>query len=229
MTTSLNRFLRIALLLSAAALVAPLSEVTAAPATHDCGKTTCGNPVTTGKTTCTTCTTPQCTKDPTTGGDLLAGSKTTKTCETTNQTILDQLRAVLAGMDQLQVKMDDVQAACAPADLLPVALPGSNPPDFCREDGHGNLVVEVKNQGLTNAPASTLRVTFTTPTGPVPVDVPTPALAGGGAFIDLAVPIPSGCLSASTCPFQVAVDVADVVVESDNTNNNASGVCNHIF
>lgn len=136
------------------------------------------------------------------------------------------LAQVLAGLDNLQTRIDDVQAACAPPDLVPVPLPGSNPPDFCRGDEQGNLVVRVKNQGSTEAPASTLRVTFSTPSGPVSADVPTPALAGAGGLVDLATPLPADCLPrASACSFQIAVDVEDVVVETDEANNSASGAC----
>jgi len=148
------------------------------------------------------------------------------------QTVLKQLGNVLTGLGNLQIKVGDVQTACAPPDLVPVALPGSVPPNvFCQVDSNGNLVVRVKNQGLTNAPASTLRVTFSTPTGSMPVDIPTPALAGGGGFVDLTTPVPANCyLSADRgCHFQIAVDVADVVVEGDETNNNVSGVCSPVL
>ena len=121
------------------------------------------------------------------------------------QGIRSGLSQVLTGLDNLLTRIDDVQAACAPADLLPVALPGSAPPDFCKRDGLGNLLVRVKNQGLTEAPASTLRVTFSTPSGPVSANVSTPALAGGGGLIDLAIPIPGDCsragTSSSACDF----------------------------
>lgn len=141
-------------------------------------------------------------------------------------TSLDQL---LAGLGNLQARIHDVQAACSQADLLPVVFPGSAAADFCKGDDHGNLLVRVKNQGSIEAPASTLRVTFNTPSGPVSADVSTPAVAGG-ELIDVEVPIPGDCLLRassvpSACNFQVAVDADDVVVESHQENNGASGIC----
>jgi hypothetical protein len=139
---------------------------------------------------------------------------------------LDQ---VLAGLGNLQTRFDDVRTACSPADLLPVVPPGSAAADFCKGDDHGNLLVRVKNQGSMEAPASTLRVTFSSPSGPVSADVSTPAVAGG-ELVDLEVPIPGDCLLRassvpSACNFQVAVDADDVVVESHQENNSASGIC----
>jgi hypothetical protein len=145
------------------------------------------------------------------------------------QRVRTSLEQVLAGLGNLQARIDDVQAAYSPADLLPVALPGSAAADFCKGDDHGNLLVRVKNQGSIEAPASTLRVTFKTPSGPLSADVSTPPVAGG-ELIDLEVPIPRECLLRgspvpSACNFQVAADADDVVVESHQENNGASGVC----
>jgi hypothetical protein len=151
----------------------------------------------------------------------------------TEQRILANLANVLAGLDNLKNKMADVQTACLPPDLVPVPEPGSTPPNFCQIDQQNtsNLLVRVQNQGLTDAGPSTVRVTFSTPSGPVVTDVPTPALAGGGGSVDLSVPIPPECyLPAnpfpSPCNFQIAVDIFDdVKVENSETNNNVSGAC----
>jgi len=137
---------------------------------------------------------------------------------------------IVVRLDNLEVKLGDVEAACGPADLVPVAQPGSFPPNYCQTDGNGNLVVVIKNQGLADAPASTLRVTFSTPSGPVPVDVPTPMLSGGGGFASLALPIPPACFLPNNpfpnaCNFVIAADVAGVVVESNESNNNVAGAC----
>jgi subtilase family serine protease len=109
---------------------------------------------------------------------------------------------------------------------VPVPPAGSSPPNFCRSDGKGSLIVRVKNQGSTPAPASNLRVTFSTLSGPVSADIPTPPLGGGAGLIDLSTPIPPDCLSLSGgCQFQIAVDVDDAVLETDESNNIVSGVC----
>lgn len=107
---------------------------------------------------------------------------------------------------------------------LEVGLPDLVPvPDaqgfFCkREDG--NLIVTVANQGSAPAGPSTTRVDFgahgTT-------DLPTPALAAGTSF-DLTFPIPPRCFDPD-CEFRIVVDVNNDVVESDEGNNFASGVC----
>ena len=140
------------------------------------------------------------------------------------RTALDQ---VLAGVGGLQARIDDVRAACAPADLVPVPTAGSNRPSFCRNDGKGNLIVRVKNLGSSPAPASSLRVTFSTLSGPVSVDTPAPPLGGGGGGVDLATPIPTDCLTlrGGDCQFTIAVDVDDAVLETDESNNIVSGTC----
>ena len=137
---------------------------------------------------------------------------------------------IVVRLDNLEIKLGDVQTACGPADLFPVAQPGSFPPNYCQTDGNGNLVVVIKNQGLADAPPSTLRVTFSTPSGPVPVDVPTPMLSGSGGFIPLALPIPPECFLPNNpfpnaCNFMIAADVTGVVIESDESNNNVAGAC----
>jgi hypothetical protein len=145
--------------------------------------------------------------------------------------IRTDLHGILAGLGNLQSRIDDVQAACAPADLVLVPVPvpaaSANPPNFCRGDGKGNLIVRVKNRGSTPAPASRLRVTFSTLTGSVSVDTPAPPLGGGGGFIDLATLIPTDCqtLPGGGCEFHIAVDVDDAVLETDESNNTASGTC----
>jgi subtilase family serine protease len=101
-------------------------------------------------------------------------------------------------------------------DLVPVPdAQGS----FCkREDG--TLIVTVRNQGSAGAGPSTTRVDFG---AHGTIDLPTPALAAGAA-VDLRFPIPPGCFDPD-CEFRIIVDVTNVVVESDEGNNFASGVC----
>jgi len=147
------------------------------------------------------------------------------------QTVIKKLGDLGIRVDNLQVKLGDVEAACLPPDLVPVPQAGSTPPNFCQTDGNGNLLVTVMNQGRTDAPASTARVTFSTPAGPVSFDVPTPALAGNGGFAPLTpIPIPAECFLPANpfpnaCNFTIAVDVAGVVAENDETNNVVLGAC----
>lgn len=101
-------------------------------------------------------------------------------------------------------------------DLMPVPdAQGS----FCRR-ADGNLIVTVTNQGSTGAGPSTTRVDFGAHGA---IDLPTPALAAG-ASVDLKFPIPPACFDPD-CEFRIVVDVNNVVAESDENNNFASGVC----
>ena len=107
---------------------------------------------------------------------------------------------------------------------LEVGLPDLVPvPDaqgsFCKRKD-GNLIVTVANQGSAGAGPSTTRVDFG---AHGVIDLPTPALAAG-ASVDLICPIPPGCFDPD-CEFRIVVDVNNVVVESDEGNNFASGVC----
>jgi hypothetical protein len=149
----------------------------------------------------------------------------------TQQVILNKLADLGIKVDNLGLNVLEVEAACLPPDLIPVAQAGSFPPNYCVADADGNLLVRVMNQGRTDAPASTARVTFSTPAGPVVVDVPTPAVAGNGGFADLTpIPIPAECFLPanpfpSACNFQIVVDVAGVVAENDENNNTVVGAC----
>jgi hypothetical protein len=102
------------------------------------------------------------------------------------------------------------------ADLVPVP---NEQGSFCRvEDGF--LIVTVRNQGSAAAGPSVTRVDF----GAYGiVDMPTPALAAG-ASVDLKFPIPFGCFDPD-CEFRISVDVSNIVVESNEGNNSASGSC----
>jgi hypothetical protein len=148
----------------------------------------------------------------------------------TQAKVIVDLKGIIASLGDLQIKVDDVRDACAPPDLVPVPIEGSDPPSYCRGDASGNLIVRVRNQGFSDAIASTLRVTFTTPTGPVPVNVATPLLHWGGGTADVTVPIPPACFDPHdpfphACNFLIEVDAAGVVAESNEINNNVAGVC----
>lgn len=101
-------------------------------------------------------------------------------------------------------------------DLIPV-------PDehgfFCRREDQ-SLIVTVKNQGSAGAGPSATQVDFL---HHGQVVLLTPALTPG-ASVDLAFPIPPGCFDPD-CEFKITVDVNNEVVESDEGNNFASGVC----
>jgi hypothetical protein len=102
-------------------------------------------------------------------------------------------------------------------DLIPVPdAQGS----FCRRAPDGSLIVTVKNQGAVGSGPSLTRVDFASHGA---VDKPTPALGPGGS-VDLAFPIPPGCFDPD-CEFRIIVDASSQVVESDEGNNFASGVC----
>jgi hypothetical protein len=55
------------------------------------------------------------------------------------------------------------------------------------------------------------------------IDLPTPTLAAVAA-VDPKFPLPPGCFDPD-CEFRIIVDVTNVVVESNEGNNFASGVC----
>ena len=107
-------------------------------------------------------------------------------------------------------------------DLAPVkALDGGRPAGYCdRASGNDSLRVTVKNQGKASAPASVTTVIFT-PGGPSAHK--TPALAAG-ASTNFTVPIPQGCFNPD-CRFRITVDSEKTVVESNEGNNSANGIC----
>jgi len=101
-------------------------------------------------------------------------------------------------------------------DLIPVPdATGS----FCRVED-GALIVTVRNQGLATAGPSTTHVDFS---GGGAVSMPTPSLAPGQS-VDLSFPIPPGCFSPD-CGFKITVDANGDVVEANEANNTATGIC----
>lgn len=115
-----------------------------------------------------------------------------------------------------------------PADLVPLPAPASIPPEgFCRRNDQGQLLVNVYNQGGAGAAASELRIVFGTAD---PLDFETPAIANGTGT-DVVVDIPNACFDANTlqCSFTIGVDATNVVAESEETNNNARGLCGPQF
>lgn len=121
---------------------------------------------------------------------------------------VETLHTATVGPRRIQVGLPDL-----------VPLPDENG-FFCRLDDKGNLLVTVHNQGTDTAGPSTTRVDFGNYGS---VDLPTPPL-NPGASVTLRVPIPSGCYDPD-CQFRIAVDVNNVVAESNEGNNFASGTC----
>jgi len=101
-------------------------------------------------------------------------------------------------------------------DLIPVPDENGN---FCKTRD-GMLVVTVKNQGTLGAGPSKTKVDF----GKYgTVTQQTPSLAPGKS-VDLSFQIPKGCFDPD-CEFKITVDADDDVVESDEGNNTARGIC----
>jgi hypothetical protein len=109
----------------------------------------------------------------------------------------------------------------ASPDLVPVNPRPPDPSGFCRLDGHGRLIVTVRNQGTADAGASLTTVNFA---GVGPVSVNTPPIPAG-ASVDVFVSIPSACYVGTQCRFQIVVDSALQVEESNEDNNTAAGLC----
>ncbi|HLK12791.1 MAG TPA: CARDB domain-containing protein [Candidatus Binatia bacterium] len=134
--------------------------------------------------------------------------------------ILESLANISAQLGSLRTQV----GAALPADLLPMPSPVSaGPPTFCQlSPDLTKLQVHVLNQGTAGSVASTVRVDFANNAG---VDMPAPPLAPGASAI-VEFPIPVSCYDASNiCHFTIVVDATNVVIESNETNNTASGLC----
>ncbi len=112
------------------------------------------------------------------------------------------------------------------ADLVPSGRSDiSAPLSFCKlvTEGpdKGKLMVTVKNQGTTAAPASATLLEFS-PGGPLQVS--TPAIPAG-ASVDLGpLSAPGGCYNPD-CEFKITVDSNNQINESNEGNNSANGQC----
>jgi hypothetical protein len=121
-----------------------------------------------------------------------------------------------------------------PPDLVPLLFPATTPPEgFCQRNDQGQLLLKVYNQGGTNAVASTTRVIFA-PGEPgefsAILDVSTPALEAYTATDLPAIAIPDSCWDANNnCRFTIGVDAGTGIAESNETNNNAAGLCGAQF
>jgi hypothetical protein len=113
-------------------------------------------------------------------------------------------------------------------DLVPLPAPATIPPEgFCQRNDQGQLLLNVYNQGGVEAVASKTRVIFGTAS---PADFDTPSVAAGTGT-QLIITIPEACFDTTTqqCRFTVGVDATAAVAESNETNNNAAGLCGPQF
>ena len=58
----------------------------------------------------------------------------------------------------------------------------------------------------------------------IPRSQGTPAISPGNTY-EFTVEIPSGCWEGGDCDFTITADSTDLVDESDEANNTASGAC----
>ena len=103
-------------------------------------------------------------------------------------------------------------------DLVPVNP--DNWVNFCDVDNYGNLEVHIKNQGTAAAGPSTLEVDFGQQ---APTLMPVPSLLAGETTTIL-VPFSYGCFNPD-CGFEITVDSAGVIDESNELNNSQTGLC----
>lgn len=125
--------------------------------------------------------------------------------------------------------LETLEIERVPARRLRVGLPDLVPvPDprpgigFCRLDDEGRLLVTVRNQGTGNVPASTTRVHFPSPGRTY--DLPTPAMPAGASITLPPIPMPRGCYNPD-CDFTITVDAKNEIIEANEANNSARGMC----
>jgi hypothetical protein len=115
-------------------------------------------------------------------------------------------------------------SGCGPSndiDLVPVGLPDSSGSiSFCKPVG-APLIVTVKNQANSAAPASTTKVEFN-PGGSF--QLPTPVIPAGGSVDLPRLSIPDACPDPD-CNFKITVDSNGEVNESNEANNTVDGIC----
>ena len=119
-------------------------------------------------------------------------------------------------VEEVRARRRDGGGTDGKPDLLPVPDPQTQ--SFCRRKDM-KLIVTIRNQGTAPSGPSTTRVDF--PSGPQ--TQPTPPIPAGGS-VDLIFDIPPGCFSPD-CSFRITADWGNVVSESNEVNNTASGTC----
>jgi hypothetical protein len=118
-------------------------------------------------------------------------------------------------------RVETLEIERVPARRVIVAvLPDLVPDSPCRRDSLG-LHVTVRNQGNGDAPASTTTVDFLTIGS---VAIPTPPIPAGGSVTLPPVTIPPGCFDPD-CEFQIMVDSAALIAESNEGNNTVASAC----
>jgi CARDB len=120
------------------------------------------------------------------------------------------------GIDVEQIREREKRGLPEFADLIPVP---DEQGSFCNRE-NDKLIVTVRNQGVATAGPSTTQVDFF---GHGLTSLPTPSLVPGQSTT-LAFPIPSGCFDPD-CEFRITVDAGNAVIESNEANNTADGVC----
>ena len=81
----------------------------------------------------------------------------------------------------------------------------------------------MRNQGVGPAGPSHTNVNFTTGTTVTSITLNTPTIPAG-TTVDVMAAIPANCFTPD-CAFQIVVDSASEVAESNETNNVADGLC----
>lgn len=125
-----------------------------------------------------------------------------------NTTPADVIASAAGAPTIAAVLVEDTDDPSVPADL--VAVSSAN----CRN-------LRIQNLGSQPAPASTARATYV---GFVSHSLLTPALAPGG-FVDLVFPQPPFACTDQTCFVEYDVDLFNVVVEADESNNTRADSC----
>jgi hypothetical protein len=103
---------------------------------------------------------------------------------------------------------------------------------FCRSNSSGNLIVQVLNQGASEAETFVTRLSYTTTTAGVvspqtAINVTTPFLQPG-VLLDVTFPGSATCVQATAvapCTFTINVDAGGTVPETLEVNNVAAGTC----
>jgi hypothetical protein len=85
----------------------------------------------------------------------------------------------------------------------------------------GILVVNIKNNGVSDCPATSTTIEFFDHGSFV---IPTPPIAAGATISLPTVPLPSGCHTPD-CNFSIIVDSANDITEGNESNNTAPGTC----
>ena len=124
----------------------------------------------------------------------------------------------------VQIRERIIAQAPRQPDLVPVnPQPNAGRLGLRSNPSSGRLVVTVRNQGAGPAGPSHTTVNLTTGTTVTPVTANTPMLPAGNV-VDVMAVMPLGCFTPN-CAFQIVVNSASEVAESNEGNNLADGLC----